>query len=62
MELGCCLESFEQKEDGVVAHVVKTKDGKESEEAAKFAYIVGADGARGKSPFRFPFLLLKVVR
>ena len=48
MELGCSLASFEQEEDGVVAHLMKTKDGKEIKEIAKFSYLVGADGARSE--------------
>lgn len=37
---------FEEKADGIVAHIVKTVDGCEMKESANFSYIVGADGAR----------------
>ncbi|KAK7462927.1 hypothetical protein VKT23_007507 [Stygiomarasmius scandens] len=51
---GCKVEleteflSFEQHADHVVARLAKTLDGQRTEETAKFAYLVGADGARSQ--------------
>ena len=48
IELGVELVSLEQKDDRVIAHLVKrTEDGVNGEEVAEFAYLVGADGAKG---------------
>lgn len=46
MELGSELHSFEERANGIVAHIVKTVDGSEMKESASFSYIIGADGAR----------------
>ena len=48
VEFGSTLQAIEQKDDGVVARLLKTKDGEELEETARFAYVVGADGAHSK--------------
>ena len=48
VELGCMLKAIEQKDGGVVAHMLKTEDGKQLEETASFAYVVGADGAHSE--------------
>ncbi|KAL5507680.1 hypothetical protein ACEPAH_5298 [Sanghuangporus vaninii] len=45
VELGCRLQTIEQRDESVVAHLVKTMDGKQLEETVQFAYVVGADGA-----------------
>ncbi|KAF9003010.1 FAD binding domain-containing protein [Cyathus striatus] len=45
VELGTALEKFEQFDDHVTVHLVKTVDGKEYPELANFSYLVGADGA-----------------
>ncbi|KAF8989719.1 FAD binding domain-containing protein [Cyathus striatus] len=45
VELATALEKFEQYDDHVVAHILKTVDGKATSEIANFAYLVGADGA-----------------
>ena len=47
VEFGTTLASSEQHPDHVVAHLTKTVDGKETEETAKFAWLVGADGGKG---------------
>ncbi|KAL5529838.1 hypothetical protein ACEPAF_6095 [Sanghuangporus sanghuang] len=45
VELGCMLQTIEQRDESVIAHLVKTVDGKQLEETVQFAYVVGADGA-----------------
>ncbi|KAL5527978.1 hypothetical protein ACEPAG_6779 [Sanghuangporus baumii] len=45
VELGCMLQTIEQQDESVIAHLVKTVDGKQSEEIVQSAYVVGADGA-----------------
>lgn len=46
VELSTSLKSFEQFDDYVMAHIVKTIDGKEVEETMKVQYLVGSDGGR----------------
>ncbi|EJD01753.1 uncharacterized protein FOMMEDRAFT_126912 [Fomitiporia mediterranea MF3/22] len=47
VELGTTLSGLEQSEDGVTVRLTKTTtNGEQVEETAKFAYVVGADGAR----------------
>lgn len=47
IEFGTELRSFKDTNDGVVAQIVKVDaSGVETEEAAKFQYLVGADGGR----------------
>ena len=48
VEFGSTLQAIEQEGDSVVARVLKTKGGEELEETARFAYVVGADGAHSK--------------
>ncbi|KAH7908660.1 monooxygenase [Hygrophoropsis aurantiaca] len=45
VELGSRLVSFDQKTDHIVAHLAKTVDGVEVQEAVKTGWLVGADGA-----------------
>ncbi|KAF9002996.1 monooxygenase [Cyathus striatus] len=45
VELATTLEKFEQFDDHVEAHLIKTAEGKTISELAKFSYLVGADGA-----------------
>ena len=47
------LRSFEQHHDHVNARVVKMTDNGEVEEFVRAKWMVGADGARGESFFRF---------
>lgn len=53
VELGCMLQAIEQNDEGVVAHLLKTKDGEHLEETARFAYVVGADGAHSEHSHTF---------
>ncbi|KAH8103219.1 FAD-binding monooxygenase [Phellopilus nigrolimitatus] len=46
VELGTTLVGIEQDESGATAEIVRTVDGAEVKEITKYAYIVGADGAR----------------
>ena len=46
MEIGVELIGLEQDEDKVVAHVLRHQDGQE--ESVQCAYLVGADGSKGK--------------
>ncbi|KAH8110134.1 FAD binding domain-containing protein [Phellopilus nigrolimitatus] len=46
VELGTVLVGIEQNESGATAEIVRTIDGEEVKEKSKYAYIVGADGAR----------------
>ncbi|KAH8110160.1 FAD binding domain-containing protein [Phellopilus nigrolimitatus] len=46
VELGTALVGIEQDESGATAEIVRTVDGAQIEEKTKYAYIVGADGAR----------------
>ncbi|KAH8110165.1 FAD binding domain-containing protein [Phellopilus nigrolimitatus] len=46
VELGTALVGIEQDESGATAEIVRTVDGVQIEEKTKYAYIVGADGAR----------------
>ncbi|THH09795.1 hypothetical protein EW145_g1753 [Phellinidium pouzarii] len=46
IELGSTLIDFKQDESGVTAEILKTTDSEEVTERSRFAYIVGADGAR----------------
>ncbi|KAF9002997.1 monooxygenase [Cyathus striatus] len=45
VELATELVKFEEHGDHVVAHLLKTVDGKETSELVKCSYLVGADGA-----------------
>ncbi|KDQ57089.1 hypothetical protein JAAARDRAFT_207431 [Jaapia argillacea MUCL 33604] len=48
VELGSELKSFEQFDDRVVAHIVKTDaDGRETEENVTADWLVGTDGGKG---------------
>lgn len=47
-ELATELVSFEQKEDGVTAHLVKHDGDKDVEDTVVVDYLVGADGAHSK--------------
>nr|AGK29863.1 FAD-binding protein [Volvariella volvacea] len=46
------LRSFEQDDAGVTAHIAKYVDGQEVLEAARFAYLVGTDGAHSNETLR----------
>jgi 2-polyprenyl-6-methoxyphenol hydroxylase-like FAD-dependent oxidoreductase len=46
VEFSTELKSFEQLNDGVVAHLTKTEGGTEINEDLRVPYLVGADGAR----------------
>ncbi|KAJ8092072.1 hypothetical protein PM082_024312 [Marasmius tenuissimus] len=47
VEMGTELQSFVQTPDDVQARLVKhTADGKQTEETARFEYVIGTDGAR----------------
>ena len=49
VELGSEPTSMEQDSYGVTVHLKKTdKDGNESTETVRAAYVVGADGAKGE--------------
>ena len=49
VELGTEPTSMEQDSDGVTVHLKKTdKDGNESTETVRAAYVVGAGGAKGE--------------
>ena len=45
VELGTALVGFEQDENGVTVELSKSIDGQVKTERAKFAYVVGTDGA-----------------
>ncbi|PBK69099.1 hypothetical protein ARMSODRAFT_957421 [Armillaria solidipes] len=45
VELGTELVSFEQFPDRVVSHVVKTRDGQQTEESVESQWLIGAEGA-----------------
>lgn len=47
VEFGTALTSFEENEDGVVVHLVKSRAGVDSEECLNIKWLVGADGANG---------------
>ncbi|KAL5527177.1 hypothetical protein ACEPAG_5968 [Sanghuangporus baumii] len=46
IELGTELSGLEQDENSVTVHLTKEFDGKQVQETASFAYVVGADGGR----------------
>ena len=48
VEFNTSLISLEQDADGVKVEISKTEDGRETITHAKFAHVVGADGARSK--------------
>lgn len=43
--MGTAFVNLQQDEHGVIAELSKANDGKEATEKAKFAFVVGADGA-----------------
>ncbi|KAL5527176.1 hypothetical protein ACEPAG_5967 [Sanghuangporus baumii] len=46
IEIGTELSGLEQDENSVTVHLTKEFDGKQVQETASFAYVVGADGGR----------------
>lgn len=44
VELGSTLVSLKQDDEGVAVEIEKIVDGKTTNEHAKFAYVIGADG------------------
>ncbi|KAL5488260.1 hypothetical protein ACEPAI_6368 [Sanghuangporus weigelae] len=46
IELGTELSGLEQDDNSVTVHLTKEVDGKQVQETASFAYVVGADGSR----------------
>lgn len=49
VELGVELRAFEQHADHVVAHIIKKVEGNEVSETVAARWLVGTDGARGKT-------------
>lgn len=49
VEFNTSLITLNQEEDGVIAEISKTTDGKQAVEKIKYAYVIGADGARSTS-------------
>ena len=63
VELGSALLYVGQEDECAVAEIVKTVNGKEVTERAKFEYIIGADGGHSTfSRFSVKLILLVVVR
>lgn len=59
VEFNTSLIGLVQDDDGVVAEITKTAaDGEQITEKCKYAYVIGADGARSK----FSFSSTQVVR
>ena len=54
VEFNTTLLGLEQDEDGVTAEISTAKDDQVTTEKARFAYVVGADGARSTSQPFFP--------
>lgn len=50
VELGIELVGLEQNDGFVIAHLAATVDGRVTQQSGRYAYVVGADGARGKPP------------
>ena len=48
VELGSTLVSLRQDDEGVVAEITKTVDGKTVTESTRFAYVIGADGGHSE--------------
>jgi hypothetical protein len=62
VELGLELQSLEQYEDHVVAHIAKTgPDGDVAVEEAIVSYLVGCDGSRSTSFFFFVLRPVSIV-
>lgn len=47
VEFGTELVSFTQDDEGVVAEILRTRDGHGTRETPKVNWLVGADGAKG---------------
>ena len=45
MEFGTAFKTFEQDDNGVVVHLVKTQNGIDTEETLNIGWLIGADGA-----------------
>ena len=56
VELGTTLVAFEQDENSVTVELSKDIDGQLKTEKARFAYVVGADGAHSAFKINFPLV------
>lgn len=57
VELGTALVGLEQDENGITVELCKDIDGQLGTDEARFAYVIGADGAHSAFRINFPIVV-----